>query len=64
LVVDAVAPAGYVNRYFRTSLHNVAQGRYGLRYLPATQIVVPAAIAPYVAGVSLDNVVRFHTPLP
>lgn len=64
LVVDAVAPAGYVNRYFRTSIHDVVQGRYGTRYLPATQIVVPASIAPYVAAVSLDNVVRFHTPLP
>ena len=64
LVVDAVAPAGYVNRYFRTSMHDVAQGRYGTRYLPATQIVVPASIAPYVAAVSLDNVVKFHTPLP
>jgi subtilase family serine protease len=63
LVIDAVAPAGVVNRFFRTSLHNVSQARYGMRYMPATQIVVPSAIAPYVAGVSLDNVVKFHTAL-
>ena len=63
LVVDAVAPAETVNRFFRTSLHNVMQGRYGTRYLPTTQIVVPGSIAPYVAGVSLDNVVKYHTPL-
>jgi len=31
LVVDAVAPAAYVNRYFRTSIRNVAQGRNGHR---------------------------------
>jgi subtilase family serine protease len=63
LVVDASAPAATVNRFFRTSIHNVAQGRYGTRYLPSTQIVVPASIAPYVAGVSLDNVVKYHTLL-
>lgn len=61
LVVDAVAPAELVNRFFRTSLHDVVQARYGARYMPATQIVVPAAIAPYVSGVSLDDVVKFHT---
>lgn len=63
LVVDAAAPAAAVNRFFRTNLHDVTQERYGTRYLPVTQVVVPASIAPYVAGVSLDNIVKFHTPL-
>lgn len=61
LVVDAAAPTPVVNQFFRTSIHNVMQGRFGQRYLPVTQIVVPASIAPYVAGVSLDNVVKYHT---
>lgn len=62
LVVDAQAPSAAVGRFFRTQLHDVLQARYGTRYMPATQIVVPAAIAPYVAGVSLDDVVKLHVP--
>jgi subtilase family serine protease len=63
LVVDAVAPSAAINAFFRTQLHNVSQRGYGTRYLPSTQIVVPASIAPYVAGVSLDDVVKMHALL-
>jgi hypothetical protein len=60
IVVDAEGPSSLVARYFRTSIHNVLQWRYGQRYLPTTQIVVPAQIAPYAARVSLDNIVTRH----
>jgi subtilase family serine protease len=60
LAVEASAPSSTVEAFFRTRMHNVSQGRYGIRYLPTTQIVVPASIAPYVAGISLDNVVKYH----
>lgn len=63
LVVDAVAPSATVERFFRTRMHNVRQGRYGTRYLPTTQIVVPDSIAPYVATVNLDDVVTRHNRL-
>jgi len=57
LVVDAQAPASAVSSFFSTSIHNVTQGRYGVRYMPTTQALIPASIAPYVSGVVLDNVV-------
>jgi hypothetical protein len=60
LVVNAVAPSSTVEQFFRTRMHDVSQGRYGVRYLPTTQIVVPASIAPYTARVTLDNVIRYH----
>ena len=60
LVVDAEAPASTVDAYFATSLHNVVEGRYGSRYVPITTATLPATIAPYVSGVSLDNLVTMH----
>ena len=63
-IVDASAPAGAVNRFFRTQLHDVVQPGFGTRYLPATQIVVPAPIANAVAAVSLDNVISRRVGLP
>lgn len=56
MVVNAEASSATVSRYFHTRMHNVWQNRYGTRYMPTTEIVVPAEIAPYVASVSLDNV--------
>lgn len=58
MVVNAQAPAATIGRYFRTSMHNVWQRGYGTRYMPTTQIVVPAALAPYVASLSLDDVLH------
>lgn len=64
LVVDATAPSGTVERFFSTSMHDVSQGIYGTRYMPATSVTVPASIAPYVSGVNLDNVVTmFGRPI-
>ncbi|MGC8486551.1 MAG: protease pro-enzyme activation domain-containing protein, partial [Candidatus Baltobacteraceae bacterium] len=60
LVVDAEAPASTVDAYFATSLHDVVEGNYGSRYTPVTTATLPAEIAPYVAGVSLDNLVTMH----
>lgn len=60
LVVDAQAPSATVERFFRAQMENVSQGRYGTRYMPVTQAVIPASIAPYVNSISLDNVVTMH----
>ncbi|NNN00021.1 MAG: S8 family serine peptidase [Candidatus Eremiobacteraeota bacterium] len=61
LVVDARAPASTVDAYFSTSLHDVVQGRFGRRYLPVRSVTLPAAIAPYVSGLSLDNLITMRT---
>ncbi len=62
LVVDAQAPSSTVSAFFQTELHNVEQARYGRRYAPVTNAVLPASIAPYVSGVILDNVVTTAVP--
>jgi hypothetical protein len=59
-IVNAQAPSGTVESFFRTRMHDVAQLGYGTRYLPATQIALPDALAPRVITVSLDNVVTRH----
>jgi hypothetical protein len=58
LVVDADAGSAAVERLFGTEMHDVAQGRYGTRYLPVRPIAIPSSLAPYVTGISLDNVVN------
>ncbi|HEY9181185.1 MAG TPA: hypothetical protein VIO32_10735, partial [Candidatus Baltobacteraceae bacterium] len=62
LVIDAVAPSGIVERFFRARMENVWEGAYGARYMPVTQAVIPASIAPYVSGMTLDDVVTMHAP--
>ena len=62
LVVDAEAPNTVVERFFGSQIHNVLQGRYGMRYLPQTPITIPASLAPYVSGISVDNVVNAANP--
>jgi len=57
LVVDAQAPSSVVEQFFATQLHNVFQGAYGTHYAPSTAFVVPASLAHYVAGVTLDTLV-------
>ena len=56
-LVQVSGPASAVNRFFRTSVHNVSQGNYGTRYANATALTLPAAIAPYVGTVFADNLV-------
>ncbi len=63
VVVDATAPSGVVAAYFNTEMHDVVQSGYGVRYMPMTSVTIPSALAPYVAGVNLDDVVtRFIPP--
>ena len=54
-LVEVTAPASGVASYFRTSIHNVDTGRFGVKYANAAPITVPAAIAPYVSSVLADN---------
>ena len=57
LVIDAQAPSGDVERYFGTTLHDFAQGRFGTRYANVAPLVVPSGVAPYVESVVADDVV-------
>lgn len=57
LVIVASASASSVAAYFRTQLHDVNQGRFGTRYANVTDATLPAAIAPYVHGVILNNLI-------
>ena len=61
LVVDAEGPSSSVERLFGTRIHDVDQGRYGQRYTPVAPAVVPASLAPYVAGIVLDDLVTMTT---
>ena len=63
LIVDAQAPTSVVESYFSTTIHTVSQPRYANEYTPVTAATIPPALAPYVAGVVLDNVVNMSTPL-
>lgn len=54
-MIQVSAPGTSVARYFRTAIHNVDAGQYGMKYANAAPIVVPAAIAPYVTAVLADN---------
>lgn len=56
-IVQARAPSADVERFFRTQLHDVEQGRYGTRYMPAAPIALPESIASRILAVNLDNVV-------
>lgn len=56
-LVQVNGQSSAVNSYFRTSLHNVSQGKYGVHYVNATAMTLPAAIAPYVGAVLADNLV-------
>jgi Tectonin domain/Subtilase family len=57
LVVDAEAPSAAVEGLFATRLHDVQQGN-AVRYMPVAAATIPASLAPYVAGLNLDDVVK------
>ncbi|HLI96271.1 MAG TPA: protease pro-enzyme activation domain-containing protein [Candidatus Baltobacteraceae bacterium] len=59
-IVDAQAPSGTVEAFFRTRMHDVLQPGHGTRYLPATQIALPDSIASHVVTVNLQNVATRH----
>ncbi len=63
-VVDAVGESGLVERFFGTEMHDYDQGVNGTVYAPARTITIPAALAPYVAGILLDNAVTMAPPSP
>jgi Subtilase family/Tectonin domain len=57
LVVDAEAPSSAVESLFATRMHDVQQGN-AVRYVPVSAATLPASLAPYVAGLNLDDVVQ------
>jgi hypothetical protein len=61
LVINASGPSTALEALFSTEVHNVGQQRSDAAYMPTRPITVPASLAPYVAGVVLDNVVTFSS---
>ncbi|MDE2482200.1 MAG: hypothetical protein KGN02_08415 [bacterium] len=57
MVIDAYAPASVVSGYFRSNLHDFAQGGAGTRFSNVSAVTIPAAIAPYVQGVITNNLI-------
>jgi subtilase family serine protease len=58
MVIDASAPASVVESYFQTEIHGIRQGGTAASYMPVKPVTVPAAIAPYVLTVNIDDVVN------
>ena len=58
LVVDASGSTADVERLFSTRMHDVSQRGYGVRYAPVSRAIIPSSLAPYVAGLTLDDVVK------
>lgn len=61
LVIDARGPSSAVESLFSTTMHNVAQAGNGTAYMPVGTVTIPGSLNPYVAAVTLDDVVIFHT---
>lgn len=57
-IVRATGPSALVEHVFQTQLHDVVQPGAGVRYMPATQVALPAVLAAHVRTVSLTNVTR------
>jgi hypothetical protein len=62
LLVDASGTTAQIKSLFATTLHRYAQTGYGTCYAPSGPITVSAALAPYLSGVILDNVVTMRSP--
>ncbi|MFN2448564.1 MAG: protease pro-enzyme activation domain-containing protein [Candidatus Baltobacteraceae bacterium] len=60
-IIDARASSGAVERFFTTEIHDVNQGKFGRRFMNVKNPAVPAAIAPFVKDLSLNNVIVAHT---
>jgi len=60
-VIDASAPSATVEHFFSTEMHNVNQGKYGLRFANLKPATIPSSIAQYVHTASLSNVVIAET---
>lgn len=57
LVINAEAATYAVEQLFSTEIHNVNQGKFGMRFMPVGPAIVPATLAPYTSGLTLDDVV-------
>ncbi|MBV8490842.1 MAG: hypothetical protein JO199_09975, partial [Candidatus Eremiobacteraeota bacterium] len=60
-IVDATAPSGVVEKFFSTEIHNVHQGKYGMRYTNVRGATVPAEIERFVRDASLNNLIVART---
>ena len=60
-LIDATATSSTVEHFFNTEMHNVNQGKYGLRFANLKPATIPSSIAQYVHTASLSNVVIAET---
>ncbi len=60
-IIDATARTSVVESFFSTEIHTVHQGKYGERYTNITPATVPAAIAPLIRDISLNDLVVVRT---
>lgn len=60
-MIDASGPAIAAESLFRTEMHTVAQGRYGMRYMNATQATLPSGMRGIVKAVELNDLIVAHT---
>jgi subtilase family serine protease len=63
-LIDASAPAGVVERFFNTQLHNVAQPEAGIRYRHTGAATLPANLRPVVDTVTGLNNIQLTHPHP
>ena len=61
LLVAASAPNSTVEGFLTTSVHNVTQGVHGVRAGQASSLTIPAAIAPYISGIHVGNLITYKT---
>lgn len=59
-IVDATAPTATVEKAFRTKIHNVAQGRFGQRFMNTEPATLPDEMNGLVKDVTLNNLVLMH----
>ncbi len=61
LVVDASGSTQAVEAFLSTTIDSIGQGT-AVEYMPVKPVVVPASLAPYITGVSLDSIVTASDP--
>jgi hypothetical protein len=60
-LLDVAGTSAAVERFFRTEMHSLSQGRYGERFANATPATIPAGLAPLISTVSLSNLIVART---
>lgn len=59
-IIDATAPTSAVEHTFKTQIHDVAQGRFGQRFMNTEPATLPEELTGIVKDVTLNNLVVVH----